>query len=63
MVIMNIKDLFKISVSYFISRPLKDSCGLSYVNYVFDNNLTVIFAFFMSLWGKYFIKFVFFRTF
>ena len=38
----------------FLFRTLKESCGLSYISYVFDNKVTVVYSFFMSLWGKLF---------
>lgn len=33
---------------------LKDTCMHARITYLFDNPATVIFAVFMSFWGKYF---------
>ena len=37
-------------------RPLHESCHLYNVAYLFDNDLTVIFALFMSLWATVFME-------
>ena len=36
--------------------PLKTSCVLSRITYLFDNNITVLFSIFMTIWGKFFCK-------
>ena len=33
-------------------RQLNESCYLYNVSYLFDNELTVVFAFVMSVWGE-----------
>ena len=37
-------------------RPLHESCHLYNVAYLFDNDLTVIYALFMSLWAAVFME-------
>ena len=37
-------------------RPMHESCHLYNVAYLFDNDLTVIFALFMSLWATVFME-------
>ena len=37
-------------------RPLSESCDLYNVAYLFDNDLTEVFALFMSLWATMFME-------
>ena len=37
---------------YSVSRKLGTACQLYNVAYLFDNEMTVVFAFVMSVWGR-----------